>query len=87
MCIAIPAKVLSVDGFTADVERYGERLTVSLVMLDEPLAAGEYVVVQARQYAVERMDEATAAESLKLFDEIMSGLGADRQPLDQSDVT
>jgi len=72
MCIAIPAKVLSVDDFTAEVERYGERLTVSLAMLAERIA-----VVQARQYAVERMDESTAAESLKLFDEIMTGLDMD----------
>jgi len=77
MCIAIPAKVLSVDDFTAEVERYGERLTVSLAMLAERIAVGDYVIVQARQYAVERMDEATAAESLKLFDEIMTGLDMD----------
>jgi len=86
MCIAIPAKVLSVDDFTADVERYGERLTVSLAMLAEPIAVGDYVVVQARQYAVERMDEATATESLKLFDEIMAGLDTDRRSLDRSDA-
>jgi len=77
MCIAIPAKILSVDDFTADVERYGERLTVSLAMLAEPIAVGDYVVVKARQYAVERMDAATAAESLKVFDEIMTGLDMD----------
>ena len=74
MCIAIRAKVLALDGITATVERYGERLTVDLTLLADDVAVGDYVIVQARRFAVERMDAATAAESLRLFDEIIDTL-------------
>ncbi|MDJ0950886.1 MAG: HypC/HybG/HupF family hydrogenase formation chaperone [Alphaproteobacteria bacterium] len=70
MCLAIPSKVLEVDGTTALVERYGERLTVSLTMLPEPVAVGDYVIVQARRHAVQTVDAAAAAEAFRLFDEL-----------------
>lgn len=76
MCLAIPAKVLSLDGMTAEVERYGERLTIDLTLLAEKVAVGDYVIIQARRFAVERMDAETAAESLRLFDEIIDTLDA-----------
>ncbi len=76
MCLAIPAKVLSLDGMTADVERYGERLTVDLTLLADDVVVGDYVIIQARRFAVERMDAETAAESLRLFDEIIDTLDA-----------
>lgn len=72
MCIAIPAKVLSVDGLLATVERYGERLTVSLALLSEPVRVGDYLVVQARQFAVGKMDEVMAAEAYRLFDSFLA---------------
>ncbi|MCC2113358.1 MAG: HypC/HybG/HupF family hydrogenase formation chaperone, partial [Hyphomicrobiales bacterium] len=43
MCLAIPAKVLALDGITATVERYGERLTVDLTLLADDVAVGDYV--------------------------------------------
>ncbi len=70
MCLAIPSKVLEVDGTTALVERYGERLTVSLTMLPEPVAVGDYVIVQARRHAVQTVDAVAAAEAFRLFDEL-----------------
>ena len=70
MCLAIPSKVLAVDGLQAVVERYGEKLVVSLAMLSEPVDVGDYVIVQAQRHAVERLDPATAKETLRLFDEI-----------------
>lgn len=39
MCLAIPSKVVAVDGLWAEVERYGERFTVSLTMLPEAVEA------------------------------------------------
>jgi hydrogenase expression/formation protein HypC len=71
MCIAIPSRVVEVRGeFSAVVERYGERLEVSLVMLSEPLNVGDWVALQGRAHAVQRLDPAEAEEALKLFDEV-----------------
>ena len=74
MCLAIPAKVLQTDGVTATVERYGETLTVSLTMLPEPVAEGDYLVIQAQRFAVGKVDADAAAEAYRLFDEIIETL-------------
>ncbi len=70
MCLAIPSKVITVDGILAVVERYGERLTVSLTMLPEVVEPGDYVIVQARSYAVQKLEPEAAREVYRLFDEI-----------------
>lgn len=70
MCLAIPSKVVATDGIEAVVERYGEQLTISLAMMPEPIAVGDYVIVRARSHAVEKLDEASAEEALRLFDEL-----------------
>lgn len=73
MCIAVPVEVLSVDGFMARVSRGGEVLDVSLVLMSEDVAPGDYVILQAHKYAVRRLDAAQAAEVLALFDEVAPG--------------
>ncbi|MBL8246971.1 MAG: HypC/HybG/HupF family hydrogenase formation chaperone, partial [Candidatus Competibacter sp.] len=45
MCIAIPAQVIEVRETSAVVERYGERLEVSLLLLEEPAALGDYLII------------------------------------------
>lgn len=69
MCVAIPSRVIELAETTATVERFGERLDVSLMLLPEPVELGDYVIVQARAYAVEKMGAAEAEESLALFRE------------------
>lgn len=80
MCLAIPSKIVALDGGQAVVERYGERLTVSLAMLPDPVEIGDFVIVQARSYAVQRLDAASAEEALRLFDEIAEMLEGDARP-------
>ena len=71
MCVAIPARVIELDATTAVVERYGERLAVSLLLMDEPVALGEYLIIQAQRYAVRKIDAEEAQQAYRLFDEIM----------------
>ena len=71
MCIAIPAKIIAIDGLSAWVERYGECFQVNLMLLDEAVSSGDYVIVQARAYAVEKLSEAQAQEAYRLFDEFL----------------
>ncbi len=67
MCIAIPAKVLSLDGDKATVDFGGgteRQVNTSLVVVKE----GQYVIVHAG-FAIQVMDEEEAMETLKLFQE------------------
>ncbi len=70
MCLAIPARVTIVEGDKAKVD-FGEgvlrEINVSLV---EP-RVGDYVLVHAG-YAIQKMDERDALETLALWNEILT---------------
>lgn len=68
MCLAVPAKVLSVDGDQAQVDFGGasRAVNVSLVRV-EP---GQYVIVHAG-FAISVMDEKEAQESLDTWREYL----------------
>ncbi len=71
MCIAIPALVLEVCGMNARVERYGEQLDISLLLIaDQTVAPGDYLIVQASAWAVEKIAPAEALEIYRLFEEL-----------------
>ena len=69
MCVAIPARVVELCGSNAVVERYGERLEVSLLLLPEEVAVGDYLILQARAYAVTKVAAEEADEIYRLFEE------------------
>jgi hydrogenase expression/formation protein HypC len=72
MCLAIPSRVVGVaDGF-ATVECFGIRRVASLILLDEELAVGDYVLVQAGGYAYEKVDTDRALEALALMQDIVA---------------
>ncbi len=70
MCLAIPARVVTVDGEKAQVD-FGEGVLrdVNVTLVDAKV--GEYVLVHAG-YAIQKMDEAEAKETLALWNEILS---------------
>jgi hydrogenase assembly chaperone HypC/HupF len=70
MCLVVPCRVVEVTGDVAIVERAGERLGVSLVLLDGPVEPGAWLAVQAQRLAVARMDEVDAREHLALLDRL-----------------
>ena len=47
MCLAIPARVLSVNGQDAVITVQGVQRTANLMLLDEAVAAGDYVLLHA----------------------------------------
>jgi len=77
MCVAIPSRVVELHGPTATVERFGERLEVSLLLLGEPVEAGDFLIVQARSWAVEKLDADEAERALALFRECLASGEAD----------
>ena len=70
MCIAVPCRVLHIDGLLAEVAVDERRRTVSLSLLSDPVAVGDFVTLQAGRYAVSAMDAEEAHLRLELFAEI-----------------
>jgi len=72
MCLAAPSRVVSVGDGTAVTECFGERRAVSLLLLDEEVAVGDYLLVQAGGFAFERVEPARALAALALMEELLS---------------
>lgn len=68
MCLAIPAKVLSVDGASAKVSIEDVEYTASLLLLDD-VKPGDFIMLHAG-FAIEKVDADEAAETLRLLNEI-----------------
>ena len=70
MCLAVPVKIVSIDGDEAETEIAGVRRGVSIVFTPEA-KVGDYVLLHTG-YAIGVIDEAEAEETLKLLEEIAS---------------
>jgi hydrogenase expression/formation protein HypC len=68
MCLAIPARIVTIDGYQAEVEVGGVARTIGLMLTPEA-AVGDYVYVHAG-YAISVVDEEQALESLRLLREL-----------------
>jgi hydrogenase expression/formation protein HypC len=68
MCLGVPAKVLSVNGDMALVKIGEVEYNASLALL-ENVRVGDYVILHAG-FAIEKVDEAEAKETERLFREI-----------------
>ncbi len=77
MCLAVPSRVIAVDGLLATIEAFGERRQVSLMLMREDVAVGDYLLVQAGGFAFERVDAARAEDSLRLMRELIAQGGGD----------
>ncbi len=77
MCLAIPGRVVSIEGRTARVEFGGVARDLAIDLLPD-LAAGEWILAHAG-FVIQRMDAEEAAETLRLVAEI-EGLGGPLAP-------
>lgn len=80
MCLAVPAKIQSMDGFEAAVEIGGVGRTIN-VMLTPEAKVGDYVYVHTG-FAISIIDEDEALESLRLLREL-----AETYPLEELYMT
>ncbi|HIJ63043.1 MAG TPA: HypC/HybG/HupF family hydrogenase formation chaperone [Rhodospirillaceae bacterium] len=71
MCMAIPSQIRSIDGVNATVECFGVSRVVNLMLLPEPAAVGDYVIVQAGGFAMEKLEPADALEALDYFARVL----------------
>ncbi len=68
MCLAIPALITKIEEKEADVEIGGISRRISLWLTPEA-KVGDYVLLHTG-YAISVLDQAEAAETLRLFKEI-----------------
>ena len=67
MCLAIPSKIIYLDNDMATIDVDGVQRQASLLLLEDA-ALGDYVIVHAG-FAIHKIDEATALETLKFLKE------------------
>ncbi len=73
MCMAVPSRIVAIDGGTATVEAFGETRTTSLMLLDEPVAVGDYLILGAGgNFAAEKVAPEAAAEALAYLSEVLA---------------
>ncbi|MFZ2950078.1 MAG: HypC/HybG/HupF family hydrogenase formation chaperone [Desulfuromonadaceae bacterium] len=71
MCLGVPMKIISKDGDTVVAEVDGVRKEASVMLLNEEVAVGDYVIVHAG-FAISRLDEEYATETIRLMREVFS---------------
>ncbi len=72
MCLAVPLKLLEVNGKEAVGEAMGLRRTVRVDFIPQP-KPGDYVIVHAG-FAIERLPEQQAMEDLETWEELEDAL-------------
>ncbi|MBW1706013.1 MAG: HypC/HybG/HupF family hydrogenase formation chaperone [Deltaproteobacteria bacterium] len=70
MCLAIPAKIIEIENDMGTLDMDGTEREVSLLLL-ENAEIGDYVFVHAG-FAIHKIDETEAMESLKVLREMAS---------------
>ncbi len=70
MCLAAPSRVLEVRDGMALTECFGQRREVSLLLMSEDVAVGDYLLIQAGNFAFERVAPERALEALALMEEL-----------------
>ena len=74
MCLAIPMKVMEVDGFNARCEAKGVEREVSLFMMQgEDVAPGDHVMVHVG-YAIQKVSEEDAQSSWEVIDQVVAAM-------------
>ena len=68
MCLAVPAKVITIEGDTAIVDVAGIQREANVMMTPE-VKVGDYIIMHAG-FAIQILDTHEAEETLRLLDEI-----------------
>jgi hydrogenase expression/formation protein HypC len=73
MCLAVPAKVISIEGSIAKIDIMGNAASADISLI-EHVDIGEYVIVHAG-FAIQKYDEEEAMATLALIGEMMEKNG------------
>lgn len=70
MCLAVPVRIVSIEGTNAEVEIGGLKRRISIWLTPEA-KVGDYVLLHTG-YAINIVDEEEAQKTLELLEEIVS---------------
>jgi hydrogenase expression/formation protein HypC len=70
MCLGVPGKVVSVDGFFATVDFWGVRKQVRLDIVDQPVAPGDYILNHVG-FAIRRIPPEDIEATLELYESLL----------------
>ena len=70
MCLAIPSKIVKIENTIGTIDAGGVKKEISLLLLED-VKIGDYVIVHAG-FAIHKIDESVAMESLKYLRELGS---------------
>lgn len=75
MCLSIPSKIKKIDreNNVCTVDTMGVERNASLDLIDEPVEIGDYVLIHIG-FAMNKIDEKSAMESLAVYQEIIEKL-------------
>ena len=73
MCLAIPLKLVEINGKIAVGEAMGMRREIRVDFIEEP-KIGDYVIVHAG-FAIERLPEQQALDDLEAWEDVRNALG------------
>ena len=71
MCVGVPMQVISIDGDQAMTEVDGVKREANLMLLDQGVVVGDFVIVHAG-FAISKLDEEDARETLALMREVFT---------------
>jgi hydrogenase expression/formation protein HypC len=71
MCLAVPMKIIQINGDMGVVEVDGIRREVGLMLLDDA-RINDWVIIHAG-FAISKLSVTEAKQTLKLFDEMAKG--------------
>jgi hydrogenase expression/formation protein HypC len=83
MCLAIPSKIIKIKDNMATIDVDGVQREASLLLLENP-KVGDYVIVHAG-FAINKINEEHALESLKLLREAAAVIFGDEKEGTDSD--
>src|SRR4030042_1547885 len=66
MCVGFPSKIIRIEDHTAVIEVLGAQRKISLLLLNEDVKVGDYVIVHAG-FAIQKIQEEDAKENLRLM--------------------
>jgi hydrogenase expression/formation protein HypC len=66
MCVGVPSKVIKIEDTMAIIEVLGAQREISLLLIDEEVQVGDYVIVHAG-FAIKKIQEEDAHENLELM--------------------
>jgi hydrogenase expression/formation protein HypC len=69
MCVGIPSKIVKIDDYMATIDVEGAQREISLLLLNEDVKVGDYVIVHAG-FAIQKIQEEDAKENLRLMKKI-----------------